>query len=655
MRELKSGLGERASEAASTPVERGKTRSLSGRKGQSMRRACLAIGVSRAAGLAPLVAAARAAEEIGEWASRSSFAAPEDVVILTDRDPNTPVTIPRIRQAIEALMPRGRHTDAFLLYFAGHGLRESNTRTLWLPTDWKSELRAISVELLRSRLVKLGPASLTIISDACKTLPSDVDGADLTPDAILGSGHSAGSQPSFDRFDAAHDGAAAFTVPGETPEQSRCLFSGALVEALWGQHDTAFDRHLTGKVTPGSLADYLDSRLAELGKIYGLRCQPSSTPGRPEDHVIYFDRGQPLAGPKPPAVSWPSPVKERRPVPSDRFYRIEKGGASFPPIGLEYIGRAGAVSLPSHQSDWIAARRKSEDARAIAEVQLRARGEHIAQAFKRGASDFQTDASLILEGGRACRIWSRQRFDPGDRNRWHLECEPQQAVQLVIEYDDGLFVPALVYPDRTTIATRDDAGATGWMCVTHYNSDVHAASSAKVLVDLQSGTLNPARVDRIAGEMRRQKHLNPMIGAICSYLYDYIGDRDSIRRMASFYVRRHQDIPYDIALMGELALREGERGIEAVVPAVAARCHVAGNDLPEFVVQATPEGEGRIAGFFPWLRQGWDALATLTETEQLLADAMPTLARHLRPGAFTAFDDGGGGIAIDHWQLRGWD
>jgi hypothetical protein len=243
-----------------------------------MRRVCIAIGVSRAEGLTPLRAAAKAAEEVGEWAELSGFAEPADIEVLTDRE--VPVTIERIASAFERLLPIGKATGALLLHFAGHGLREDNTRTLWLPTNWRSELRAIAVERLKNRLSDFGIANVTIISDACKALANDRDTSDLTPDGVLGAGTSAGVRPIFDRYDAVHDVESAFMVPGPNPDESRCIFSGALMEALWGAA-TALDEHFPGKVTPGSLADHLSTRVEELCATYQLNCEPQCLPGRP--------------------------------------------------------------------------------------------------------------------------------------------------------------------------------------------------------------------------------------------------------------------------------------------------------------------------------------------------------------------------------------
>jgi hypothetical protein len=96
-------------------------------------------------------------------------------------------------------------------------------------------------------------------------------------------------------------------IPGATPETSRCLFSGALIEAFWG-NENAIDLSFPGKVTPGSLADYLLKRVNELGETYGLNCSPESMLGWSADPVFYFDASLtdktmiPLLGP------WPAPI-----------------------------------------------------------------------------------------------------------------------------------------------------------------------------------------------------------------------------------------------------------------------------------------------------------------------------------------------------------
>lgn len=593
-----------------------------------MRRVCIAIGVSRAEGLAPLRAAATAAEEIGQWAELSGFAKQEDIQVLTDRQ--APVTIELIAETLRRLLPIGKQTDTLLLHFAGHGLREDNTRTLWLPTNWRTTLRAIAVERLKNRLSDFGIANVTIISDACKGLANDKDTSDLTPDGVLGAGTSAGSRPIFDRFDAVHDVESAFMIPGPTPVESRCLFSGALIEALWGA-TSAIDAHYPGKVTPGSLADYLSTRVAELCTTYQLSCEPQALPGRPPDHLIYFDESEVDATIIPALPIWPAPMG------TAKRGAEEKGAFDAPSQADESLIRAKArVQV---ERFWVAKYKKE-------------RRRDTADAF------FQSDMPMIrganlLVGGGARAIWSCARVDRVAIDQWIAKIDGASQ-QLVVEYEDGIFLPLLVYKDLATIAARNARGTNGWLCRGKYDDKGSFDPAVDILGRMQSGDLPPSQVDEVAAVLRTYKHGNPVLGAICSYLYDFAGDLDSIRRMAFFYTRRGQPIPYDIALMGELSTRRDGLDFMAEVPAVESRPLKSRQNLPDFVTNETSHAVGPVAGRCPWLRQGWDFVDAPTDREAALVQSLPDIRKHLLPETFTSFNREGGEVLTSYWGMEDW-
>lgn len=648
-----------------------------------MRRVCIAIGVSRAEGLTPLRAAATAAEEVGEWAELSGFADPADIEVLTDRD--VPVTIERIAGAFGRLLPMGQATDALLLHFAGHGLREDNTRTLWLPTNWRTELRAIAVERLKNRLSDFGIANVTIISDACKALANDRDTSDLTPDGVLGAGTSAGVRPIFDRYDAVHDVESAFMVPGAKPEGSRCIFSGALMEALWGA-TTALDEHYPGKVTPGSLADHLSTRVEELCAIYQLSCEPQCLPGRPADHLIYFDQGAVDPAQIPALPAWPAPISVAQPQPlapgalsRKERRRIEtsilgrKIGNTNPDIstfdrglGLPDLTRRrldnwvdkiavapdSTEALSSTEIDWLKGKARGEVEGSLVAARQQERRRASISAFGEVVLP-ETPANLLFASVTPVAVWSRARVQQIGLNQW--QASDSASEQLLVEYDDDIFLPVVVYPDLTTVVVRDNQGANGWLFRSRYEMSSSNRASADILARMQSNDLPPSDVDEVAAVMRHSKHGDPMLGAICAYLYDYSGDLDNIRRMAYFYALNGQPIPYDIALMGELATRSLDRpGYSAEVPAVAKRAREPDSDLPNFVTRATKATSGNVGGLCPWLRQGWDFVEAPTDREAPLVQGLPDVRRHLLPETFTSFDDEGGRILVDHWNMERW-
>jgi hypothetical protein len=678
-----------------------------------MRRVCIAIGVSRAEGLAPLRAAATAAEEIGQWAELSGFAMPEDIRVLTDR--KAPVTTELIAETFEQLLPMGRQTDALLIHFAGHGLREDNTRTLWLPTNWRTKLRAIAVERLKNRLSDFGIANVTIISDACKALANDKDTSDLTPDGILGAGTSAGSRPIFDRFDAVHDIESAFMIPGPTPAESRCLFSGALIEALWGA-TSAIDAHYAGKVTPGSLADYLSARVAELCETYQLSCEPQTLPGRPPDHLIYFDKSKVDASIIPALPAWPAPIRVAAITPTGAQHQTEDKGAfdedfdlsiEGEPIIALGTGRIDGVDqhakivrsiLGSKLGDtnpditeferqfqlsdatrtklnfwvrtiaktsseglnassqaglsWLRAKARGEVERSLVADYKEERRSAAANAFLQTLIPEPNKANLLFGGGKASAIWSRAPVRRVADDQWLAEIEGESQ-QLVVEYGDGVFLPLVVYHGLATIAARDARGTYGWMFGSYSEHGDPVDQAVDILIRMQSGDLPPSQVDEVAAVLRSKKHGNPVLGAICSYLYDYTGDLDGIRRMAFFYASCGQPIPYDIALMGELVAHLDGSAYATEVPAVGPRSRI-GPGLPDFVTTATDQKVGSIGGLCPWLRQGWDFVDAPTDRETPLVRNLPDIRNHLLPETFTSFDRQGGRMLTRHWGMRLW-
>jgi hypothetical protein len=142
---------------------------------------------------------------------------------------------------------------------------------------------------------------------------------------------------------------------------------------------------------------------------------------------------------------------------------------------------------------------------------------------------------------------------------------------------------------------------------------------------------------------------------IAAYLYDVIGDLDSIRRMAYFYTLNNQPIPYDIAFMGMIPTeRLGDGQLLAHVPAVPERTkrHQDREPLPSWVTRNTPAAGGLVAGRCPWLKQGWDHAASPEEVELPMVDGLAAERRHLKPSNFTVLNASGGQGLIQRWGLK---
>lgn len=575
---------------------------------------CLTIGVSKAPPLSHLPGAITVAHEMGDWARQAGFI----TEVITDEN-KVPVTIERIRKTLLKMLPENEQVDLFILHFAGHGFRSGAEQNIWLPSDWYKEMRAISVEALRRQLYRHGIKSLSIFGDACRSLPSDIEIADIFGDPVLPRGPYESVAPIVDRFNAVIDGQQAYMLKGDSTAPPRCIFSTVLVEGLRGLRSEAFDKYLPDSVIPESLALFSRERLKEIGEIYDLKCSPDYATGIPRDHAVYFQRGGNPDGL--PLPKWPSPP------PRDLVWDKDNEDIRFSLADFDYVTT------------------KSE----FLQRQIR--------YGQRQQHDF-TDANLVIRGPVPKRIWSTSPVDRcsiddnGATYRVHIET--YNAIQLLVEYEDGVFASAVVYERLFTLISRDDTGEINWTCVSKMAPFAESLSgSADAIANLQAGNLSADQVDGIAARLREGKHANPTLGAIASYLYDYTGDVDSIHRMAYFYCNHGQPMPFDVAFMGLLTSQYAGPGSLVNVPPVQARQQLLVNNmLPLWATRATQRASGRVAGYWPWLRQGWEFMEDPEPQEEAVAEGLRDIAKFLLPSQFSSFKEEGARILIRKFHME---
>jgi hypothetical protein len=220
----------------------------------------------------------------------------------------------------------------------------------------------------------------------------------------------------------------------------------------------------------------------------------------------------------------------------------------------------------------------------------------------------------------------------------------------LIEMDENLWAGAATFADLAVIISRGplpgNAAAPEDVSL-HYtppNSEymeVYPACQA-IISHLNAGLLTPEQALSVAVPVRRFKHVNPLFGVIAAYLYDAAGDRDSIRRITSFYSERNQPVPFDVALLAGVPGRRGRDGrIRVDLPAVAARePRTAEEERQRGYFRGFPAmNDVAVAGGFPWMRRGWSLLdlARLPVHPELTS-----LAGHVGTSPFTTLDRDGG-------------
>jgi hypothetical protein len=213
----------------------------------------------------------------------------------------------------------------------------------------------------------------------------------------------------------------------------------------------------------------------------------------------------------------------------------------------------------------------------------------------------------------------------------------------------NLIQPSTGSPDRALMR-----GATsviyrpteGWAL----DQDLQFASRASedVIAKMRTSALTMEEALSVATMIRGLKHVNPMLGVIAAYLYDAIGDRDSIRRIAWFYATAPESfIPFDVALLADLKGERREDGrLRVRVPAVpqSAPRTPSEEQHPEYFCATEEVGDTLVAGGFPWLRQGW---ALLDVVSLPVHPGLVELASALLPFPFSTLEPDAGRILAD--------
>ncbi len=603
------------------------------------RKIAICIGVGQAGKprrLPYLAGAINGARDFDAWANKFGYKS----TLITDDE--APVTLARLREEIEGALRDTAPVYRMILYFAGHGLIREVEKGLWLLSDWDVELRAVDVERLRRRLLMYDIKQISIFADACRSIPPDVQALDLGEDPVLGRGPgSPSTSTAIDKFVAAQDGSETSMVPGNTPEEDRCIFSGVLLEGLWGTKKDAFSKQLPTVITSRSLAAYLQSEVPKVAARYNKNLNPSVVPSFPEGGDIYFGDGIAIEPPKFPA--WP-PLKPVSPMSAGPdlgpiLDPISPDGAnlsvkkSILPKG--FIRKFTRFTFPG-QSERAAAK----PAPTFLD-RLRA---------QRRPDSFETKSGFAVSGATVQAVWAPAdvyRGQHGEPGWWRVGMGEnsvlEQPTPVLIQFADGLFAAVTALPGFIASIICDEKGVAALVYREVYSPETSAAATESAISELERGGLRADAATNFAVELRQLKHADPVLGVISAYLYDSINDVDSVRRMAYYYIENKQPIPYDIAMLARIEAEWRDGLLWVNVPVVEKRTpRTADEQNFSWTHEATPSAVGVVGGLWPWMRQGWALLEDYRDDgSELVSPDLPALLPHLRQARFTTFDTEG--------------
>jgi hypothetical protein len=556
-------------------------------------------------------------DQMARWATRERYSI---IKILSDE--TKPVTAPLINEQLSPIL--SEEIDRIVVYFVGHGFLNSPDQIWIISNGPEVNTGRISRDALRASISTYRPKQISMIADAC--LESRHFPSGTVP--VIYDAPGPRRRVFVDSIFSTLPNDPSFFFRGKKKDADFCLFTSVLVDFLNGEDERAF-RLANGvlpNVTTQTLYWNLPDAVLERGAIHGVDQEPRVEPGFPQGDDVYstFGEAGAVRGPQPsgggddaaqpPDPSSPPPDGDVRRHLRDSIPlegRTTEIGSSTPTLleesqieqlkaeAFHWNGRLAAlINREGSKASWgiiineaptgfFTGPIRDSDGRSIWYPILR--------------SDL--DKIIPYEGRRPGSIltisWS---------TRWQTEGAEFFVMAPIFE---GLIATIHLADEANDI----EGGCKQLSWSPDYTSHLYSAKTLtawRALIALTRGKLMHADAALIADGLRDEKHINPMIGIVCAYLYDLIGDLDSLSRLCHFYVQHDQGIPFDIAILsgGQLRRSENSDGWELSYESAKEDSKRADFNKPRYLWRSTPKGVGRVAGATPLVRAGWSRLGT---------------------------------------------
>jgi hypothetical protein len=589
----------------------------------------LSIAVSKPEALVELPGARTAARRMASWAEANGYR-----VVKIDDAEGQEVTIERIREAlvraieeVTAWAPLRR----LIVFFAGHGAAKDINVSFWLLSNWNSNSsEAVNLPAFQRILRFYGPRQVTLIGDCCSVTHDNF--LDVIGSAVLERPDEEPADFELDRFYAADAGKESFMIKAEGSKDAFCIFTEVLLDALEGDAPGAFEIQLTGEpaVTSGSLTVHLQYAVPLEASRYNLVMKPKPEPGFYTDRI--YVRFPPL-----PTAGY-APVAD----PGD------DGGGGEP--GLIFSGPTERTVpkvdlIPAEPS-----RGRADEDRVREEGEERLRK---ARAFRADfdpedvPTHFETDCGLAVLGAEPKSVETSVGLVHRDPNRpdvWFPLYIGGNAfgmdwADVLIDFDadrhayvcavQGFIATLQLYnPDRASVVHRPV-----------WENPREETSAVDLLARANAGLLSTEHLVNTAAELRRRKHADFTLGCVAAYLYDSIGDVESIRSIAAYYANAGQVVPLDVALLSNGILNTVDGKLVVDIPATADRRPRTEIETSHpFTFGATAHVEhAPVGGSAPWMRGGWTAVSTARYEKGAFGwrDRAQQVIPYLAPSPFT--------------------
>ncbi len=453
---------------------------------------------------------------------------------------------------------------------------------------------------------------------------------------------------------------AAYMVRGVNPEDDRCIFSGLLNEALSGAHSEAFEAPDRRCISNFSLAGFLGDQVPLRAGQYQVELRPDIATGlRPPDNIYVASRPA-----TPPALlPWPPSGSVGEMSDAESGSGIRRGWSTrLSELQARTRGSQAATSGmakksprfrkgPSETSKELFDR----DAEQLA-LKLRQQENEVQRYLNNYASEsnrpthFETGSGFNIAGAQGAQaMLGRSAIAVRDYVSSWWRVEPvgssylADPAPLLIEFDNGNWGGAAALPNHVATFTvqGDEVVSLIYRPVNAF--PIKSRETELAVAQLRAGILSAQAGYDLAARLRDQKERDPVRGVIAAYIYDALGDRDSVRRIAWYLAAAGVPVPYDVALLGHLAATKSGGGlVKAEIPEIPRRTARSPEETNRrWTFDATPPAHAPVAGVFPWLRQGWSLLED-EDPSDLVIGGLAKLRAELLGSPFTTLTARGG-------------
>jgi len=568
-----------------------------------MKKALIAIGVNKTdGGFEPLKGAIRDAKAMYSWGQDQGF---ECRLFVDER--NKKVRAEDIFEAVTEFVDKGTFSQ-IIVYFSGHGVLKAPQCELWLLSGApKNPNAVINVSDSLHNARGSGIEHVVFISDACRSLPADMQQAVLGPGQVVFAGGRYGTEPTeLDVFYATIPGDVALELPAGSGARDRGLMTEYLLDALEGNvpevvRPLQHDGEALEVVHCRPLKTWLTATVKQAAAAIALHLR------QVPEFRIESDVPKYLAQVVEPSSRADSGSVRNKP-------RDRTGAATrnqlIPSRGGDDAALRGAAARPQAMGQ------NEDDDGARRQVAI----DNLMSLMERA----DPAGDIVVVGNQIQYVVSKSRCDvtfDGRDSRIKLEASADStAVRLhdgtglVIGLMPGFRSVVVVEKGRVLAVNYvpiDDAAQARRASLSQWQA-VAAIDAINARFSLDEDETSPLVSHLRSLKPNGSRTLNPTLAVYAGYEYARMGKFEDVRRLFQVSLAQQRAIPFDLYLQ---AYKAGVRETDHI----------------------------RVAPRMPMLTQGWMSLG---ELEERMPDLLRRARQHMLPSMWATFTPDG----MDHLE-----